>query len=514
VYPTLEALGAAAVASANREHGTEDGVLRQTYAKGYANSDGTLGLIVLRIEGGPEGGRWKSFRQARACPGGFKMKAPPTPWPIFNRAGIANAAEIIIVEGEKAAIALIKLGFPATTSPGGAGKAHLADWAPLAGKRCVLWPDCDPPDPKTGKRTGFEHMKQVAERLQALEPMPAVFWIDPDGLTLPPKGDAADFVARLTADGMTDGEVVYVLEGVLDDAKSMDMQAGPVAELATVLDDAMCGRRCAIALPWPKMSEDSRALLPGTLTLICGSPDASKSFALLQALRHWVTHDISAAVLMLEDGATYHLRRCLAQMANEARLTDDDFCRDNPAAVKAAQAKHQEMLVRLARCIDAPKLGERATADSFLAWLRRRAQAGARVLAIDPATGMQRGPSPWADDEKLVWGAKAVAEEFKLSILLVTHPRKQPSGFTQKNMTKDDLAGGACYARFSQCILCLAAHDLEVAKIPYSMGIGDGDTNRTWACFKSRNGTANGNRYAAFFDPKTLTLTELGRRVD
>jgi hypothetical protein len=124
---------------------------------------------------------------------------------------------------------------------------------------------------------------------------------------------------------------------------------------------------------------------------------------------------------------------------------------------------------------------------------------------------MQRGPNPWADDEKFVWGAKAIAEEFKLSILLVTHPRKQPSGFSQKHMTKDDLAGGACYARFSQTILCLAAHDLEVHA---TMGVVVGHTNRTWACFKSRNGTANGSRYAAFFDPKTLTLTELGRRVD
>lgn len=512
-YPTLEALGSAAVASANREHQAEDGVLKQTYAKGYADpTTGALGLVVLRIEGAG----WKSFRQGRALPGGgFELKAPPPPWPLFSRAGIRDASRVVVCEGEKAGGALIKLGIPATTSPGGAGKGHLADWSPLAGKTVILWPDCDPEDPRTKKRTGLEHMRQVAERLNALEPPAEVYWLDPDAIPgMPPKGDAFDMVTRLQADGMTDAEATEAVQAILQDAKRLTVNTGPVAELAAVFEDAMAGRRCSIPLPWPKMSEEIRALLPGALTVICGSPGATKSFALIQCLRLWVAQEIPAAALMLEDGASYHLRRALAQAAGEGRLTVDDWCRQNPAAVRAAQAEYRAMLHTLAKCVDAPKFGERATADSLLAWMRRRAQAGARVLAVDPATGMERGAKPWADDERFIWGAKQLAEEYKLSVVLISHPRKLPGGFNQKQMTMDDLAGGACYARFSQCILSLTAHPLQVARVEVSMGVAECDCNRTWTCFKARNGTSEGRQYAAHFDAPTLTLKELGRRID
>ena len=43
----------------------------------------------------------KQFRQCHPVPGGWVMKAPAKPWPIYNRTGIEQADEVVIVEGEK-----------------------------------------------------------------------------------------------------------------------------------------------------------------------------------------------------------------------------------------------------------------------------------------------------------------------------------------------------------------------------------------------------------------------------
>jgi DNA primase len=52
--------------------------------------------------------------------------------------------ELVLVEGEKCADALMQLGIVATTAMGGAATAlDKTDWSPLAGKTVVLWPDHD-----------------------------------------------------------------------------------------------------------------------------------------------------------------------------------------------------------------------------------------------------------------------------------------------------------------------------------------------------------------------------------
>ena len=65
---------------------------------------------------------------------------------LYGLARIANKlSEIVwIVEGEQKADALNKLGFVATTS-GGATSASGADWNPISGRNCIVWPDRDAP---------------------------------------------------------------------------------------------------------------------------------------------------------------------------------------------------------------------------------------------------------------------------------------------------------------------------------------------------------------------------------
>jgi putative DNA primase/helicase len=72
--------------------------------------------------------------------------------PLYNLDRIAAEpnAPIVVCEGEKAADAAARI-FPksiATTSSSGAKAANKTDWAPLAGRRVLVWPDNDEPGAK------------------------------------------------------------------------------------------------------------------------------------------------------------------------------------------------------------------------------------------------------------------------------------------------------------------------------------------------------------------------------
>jgi putative DNA primase/helicase len=76
-------------------------------------------------------------------------KAPPAPRPLYNLDALQQRpnAPVLIVEGEKTADAAAKL-FPsaiAITWPSGCKAIDKADWAPLIGRNCTLWPDADAP---------------------------------------------------------------------------------------------------------------------------------------------------------------------------------------------------------------------------------------------------------------------------------------------------------------------------------------------------------------------------------
>jgi hypothetical protein len=97
---------------------------------------------------------------------------------------IADDRPIYIVEGEKKADALWKIGVASTTAPMGAGKwpAHFAPY--FEGARVVILPDNDEP--------GRRHADQVAANIADVAASVLVLEL-PD---LPPKGDVVDWLAE------------------------------------------------------------------------------------------------------------------------------------------------------------------------------------------------------------------------------------------------------------------------------------------------------------------------------
>ena len=106
----------------------------------YLDADGKLIAVVYRYD---PPGRKKEFRPWDAR---RRKTAPPDPRPLYNQPGISNAAQVVLVEGEKCAQALIDAGITATTAMHGANApVEKTDWSPLAGRAVLIWPDRDKP---------------------------------------------------------------------------------------------------------------------------------------------------------------------------------------------------------------------------------------------------------------------------------------------------------------------------------------------------------------------------------
>ena len=156
----------------------------------YRGADGSAIYWRIRLEH-PDGdtapdGR-KVIRPMKLNGSGYTFGEPdfPSGKPLYRLERIAAdpAAPVWIVEGEKAADALTKIGAIATTS-GGADSADRADWTPLRGRECRLWRDND--------EAGTDYAGNVAAILSTLGCRLSP--VDVDRLGLPAKGDAWDWL--------------------------------------------------------------------------------------------------------------------------------------------------------------------------------------------------------------------------------------------------------------------------------------------------------------------------------
>ncbi len=316
IYPDIEALKQAM-----------PGMVEEVYQ--YTNpKSGKIDMLVIRLMT-PDG---KTFRQARPVSGGFVQQAPAKPWPIYNRARIQKADTVVVVEGEKKVHILHDYGITATTNPGGALKAEHADWSPVAGKNVILWPDNDEP--------GRAHMQQVEKILQRLEPASRIAILEPADLDMGHKEDVVDYVKQLETVDNDKSQIQAAILEFLNTAKPRGIACG-VSEL---IEDTIAGRREAVKWPWSCIGGLTKALQPGTVTIVCGNVGASKSFMLLEAAAYWHENGIKTAIYQLEEDRDFHLLRCLAQKSMTATITDPDWIKDNPEQARKLFAENAAFL--------------------------------------------------------------------------------------------------------------------------------------------------------------------------
>lgn len=154
----------------------------------YNGTDGQTSYWRMRLKHPGTGEKW--IRPMWFDGTSYIIGEPPAPAngkPLYHLPELLAAdpaAPVWIVEGEWCADHLHKLGLIATTS-GSAASASGADWTPLQGRSCLLWPDNDAP--------GRTYADTVTAALHALDC--TVEHIDVAALGLPMKGDAADWLA-------------------------------------------------------------------------------------------------------------------------------------------------------------------------------------------------------------------------------------------------------------------------------------------------------------------------------
>lgn len=465
----------------------------------YADPDtGAADMIVLRLRHESGG---KKFLQARPEGPGFILRGPKGALPLYNRTRLRAAAEVVVVEGEKCVHALHAVGVVATTSPGGAGKAPFADWSPLAGKVVYLWPDNDPLGEHTGKSVGAEHMADVARELEALSPAPVVRLVDVAALGLPPKGDVVEYLAQQDGDR---GAKLVAVQLALEESETLGAAKG----LERRIGQMISGEWRTLDWPWVQVTRQTKALMPGTITVLAGDPGSSKSFMLLEAMWNWHLNGLPVALYELEEDRDYHMLRALAQMAECANFTDDDWVRQNPDDIREMYAKLEPLLESFARRItDAP---DRIISLAELeCWVESRFKAGCQVVGIDPITAAATSDKPWQDDQKFILNTKKLARDYGARLVVVTHPRKDRG--KAKGTTMDDMAGGAAYQRFSQTVLWLKRHEQrKKVAVATAMGTLRQIINRSLLVKKARNGAGAGAEIGFDFDGGNLRFVERG----
>ena len=129
---------------------------------------------------------------------------------------IADGKAVYVVEGEKDADTLARLGFTATCNPGGAGKWREGYSRRLQGADVIILPDCDT------NYTGQEHALDVAIKLKNFAKRVRLVDIKEACPELPPKGDISDMVQL-----MGDTEAMDALARQVAATRDFDPNAVP-----------------------------------------------------------------------------------------------------------------------------------------------------------------------------------------------------------------------------------------------------------------------------------------------
>lgn len=146
----------------------------------YTDASGSLLAEVERFDWEKNGEAQKTFRPWDVATRSYR--APETR-PLYNLPNIASAPEIVIVEGEKAADALISQNIDATTAMGGAAAPlEKTDWSIVKGRKVIIWPDNDAP--------GKAYADNLRGHLEAEGAVAVTVLSIPDAR--PEKWDAAD----------------------------------------------------------------------------------------------------------------------------------------------------------------------------------------------------------------------------------------------------------------------------------------------------------------------------------
>ena len=420
----------------------------------YQDQDGALLFQVCRFEP-------KDFRQRRKPVPSDPFDTIKDGW-VWSVKGVRqvpyrlpqlldiDGRVICIVEGEKSANRLWKLGIPATCSAGGAGKwrAELNEY--FRGADVVILPDRDPQKkhPKTGEPLfhpdgkpilpGQDHAAAVAKSLQGIAAKVRVLELWKYWPQMPLKADVFDWIGN----GGT-AEQLYALIEKTPGFGGID----PVPLL----------------FPFPINGEEiprRQWIVPGLLlrrnvTILVAPPGSGKSLLTLQmgmmmsTAKHWggwkPRKKCKVLIINAEDD-TDEMRRRLYAAFGEMEIKTLDELRDNLAIAEApgdiiiAKADSRTKTVIAQPMVD--RLIKTVIDNGF------------DVLIVDPFAETFEGDEN--SNSELKWAAvlwRKIARDTNCAVMLVHHTRK----FNAEAGNMDSARGGGALVGVARTVSTLFA---------------------------------------------------------
>lgn len=279
--------------------------------------------------------------------------------------------------------------------------------------------------------------------------------------------------------------------------------------VAERIEDIIAGRFKAVELPWIGISRLTQALLPGTITVLCAPPGASKSLMMLDLILKLVMSGEKTAIMEMEEDATFHNSRVLAQVAGNSMLLHPEWVRANPDKARAAAVEHAPILDEVGRCIYEAPID--TTGANIASWTKKQVEEGKRVVVVDPISAKQTsGTQVWKDDQDTLLAMRMALKGKNCSIVLITHPNGETDNRKLIADPLADFSGGKCWSRFTQT--CMFLRPLEPQEVPIKnkMGTLSQTINRRMEIRKTRNGGGAGLWIGMWFDHETLRTRELG----
>jgi hypothetical protein len=258
-----------------------------------------------------------------------------------------------------------------------------------------------------------------------------------------------------------------------------------------------------LAWPWATLTDRARSLMPGTITVMCGDPGATKSLLLLSAMYFWHCAGTFVALMALEGGPELHLQRLFSMLVHSWDVLDPKWGRNNSIALQAMYADVASEIDSFAKRLSSAPPGQ-LRYKILLEWIEKQLDGGAKIVGIDPITFVATGESRQVEDLAFISSAAKLIEEYGARLILVTHPR----GNARKSPGMQDMAGGMSFSRHTQTVLWLASGEKSVS-IKTAMGPQRIKINRMLRILKCTNGPGQGDRIG-FILGKEVEFAEQG----
>ena len=358
---------------------------------------------------------------------------------------------VVIVEGEKDADRLWKLGVPATCNAGGAGKWRDELTAFFQGADVVVVPDRDPQKkhPKTGALMfhadgrpilpGQDHAQMVAKALAGVATRVRVLELWKHWPDMPPKGDISNWIDN--------GGTADKLHALIDKTPTW-------SEASTVLT-------VPLLYPFPIEGADiprRKWIVPGLLlrrnvTILVAPPGSGKSLLTLQMALMMGTaktwggwHPRAPAktlVINAEDDSD-EMRRRLYAACHEMEITDWDALRDRVAVAEAPG----NIIVAKADSRTKTVIAQ----PMFKQLVKTVLDNNFDVLIVDPFAETFEGDEN--SNSELKWAAvlwRDIARRTNAAVMLVHHTRK----FNAEAGDMDSARGGGALVGVARIVSTL-----------------------------------------------------------